>query len=155
MNIRDEVILPVVEVLGGGHAAAELLFATGLAESGYRVRRQHGGGPALGFWQMEPATHDDIWKNYLTYRPELAGQVREFLEEWEPANYAVLALNDKYACAMCRIHYMRVPAPLPPPGELPSQAAYWKEHYNTCKGKGSVEHFLAALEGASHNAQVA
>ena len=55
-EIYSGVVLPVVEVLGGGEAAAQLVYRTGLAESGYRVTRQVGGGPARGYWQMEPAT---------------------------------------------------------------------------------------------------
>ena len=150
MNIRKDVIEPVVEVLGGGHAAVELLYYTGLAESGYRVTKQVG-GPALGYWQMEPATYQDIVDNFFHYRPELFGKVVE-VAELVGRLYSVydLETNHKLACAMARVHYLRVPAPLPPPGELASQAAYWKEYYNTVKGKGSVEHFLAAASGASH-----
>ena len=150
MNIRKEVIEPVVEVLGGGHAAVELLYYTGLAESGYRVTKQVG-GPALGYWQMEPETYADIWSNFLAHRPELRGDVLGLIgTEPVQASMDMLETNHRYACALARVHYLRVPAPLPPSGELASQAAYWKEYYNTVKGKGSVEHFLAAASGASH-----
>jgi hypothetical protein len=43
---------------------------------------------------------------------------------------------------MCRVHYYRVPAALPPAGDLAEQAAYWKRYYNTELGRGTVEHFL-------------
>ena len=55
-----EIVGTVVETFGGGEAARQLILRTGAAESGYQTRRQYGGGPARGFWQMEPATEEDI-----------------------------------------------------------------------------------------------
>ena len=49
----------------GSEDAASLIFATGMAESGYRCLIQKGGGPALGFFQCEPATAIDIYNNYV------------------------------------------------------------------------------------------
>ena len=37
--------------------------------------KQLGNGPALGLAQMEPATHDDIWINFLKYKTALAEPV--------------------------------------------------------------------------------
>ena len=138
-EIYSGVVLPVVEVLGGGEAAAQLVYRTGLAESGYRVTRQVGGGPALGYWQMEPATEIDIQENFLEYRPALEEKL--WLVADGPHN---LETNHMYACAMCRVHYMRVSAPLPDADDLEAQAAYWKQHYNTPLGAGTVEHFMEA-----------
>ena len=41
---------------------------------------------------------------------------------------------------MARIHYRRVPSPLPKLS-LVGLAYYWKKYYNTVKGKGSVNEF--------------
>lgn len=41
----------------------QLLEATGWIETGYRTRRQIGGGPARSFWQVEPETAADLLKN--------------------------------------------------------------------------------------------
>ena len=48
--------------------ALVMVLRTGLAESGYRVLKQGGSGPALSFWQVEPATAKDCVDNYLIYR---------------------------------------------------------------------------------------
>ena len=47
--------------------SAELIYRTGMAETGYRVLKQIGGGPALGFFQCEPNTMLDIMKNYVDF----------------------------------------------------------------------------------------
>ena len=51
--------------------AVDLIYKTGMAETGYRHLKQMGGGPAIGFWQVEPATLIDILDNYVKYRPKL------------------------------------------------------------------------------------
>jgi len=130
-----EVIRDTVKAFGGGRAAEEMLFFTGAAESGYRVTRQYGGGPALGYWQMEPATEKDIWDNFLRFRPSLAEKVRATGEQ-------NLETNPAYAAAMARVHYMRVKDPLPSPGLKHQQALYWKQFYNTPAGRGTVNHFM-------------
>ncbi|RFD18931.1 hypothetical protein DY926_13985, partial [Komagataeibacter melaceti] len=65
-DLKARVIAPTLTLIGmGGRAAVNLLAGTALAESGCRRLVQDGGGPALGLWQMEPFTHDDIWKTFL------------------------------------------------------------------------------------------
>ena len=146
-EIRESIIVPVVEALGGGEAAVNLIYRTGLAESGYRVVEQTGGGPALGYWQMEPATHDDIWDNFLQYREGLTGTISLFMDETlDVYPSESLTTNHRYACAMCRVHYMRVSARLPAPEDIEGQADYWKAHYNTPTGRGTVQHFIDAVE---------
>jgi hypothetical protein len=143
-----EVIRPTLQALGYGSAAAEqLLLGTAIAESGLRERRQLGDGPARGLFQMEPKTHEDIWQNYLQYRPNLAAAVRRHTGGLPPSA-DLLEQHDDYACAMARVHYMRVSAALPPAGNLTAQAAYWKAHYNTQGGGGSDNHYLAAWSAA-------
>ena len=52
--------------------ASNLVFETGMAESGYRALEGYGSGnPAVSFWQIEPATIRDMWENYISYRKPL------------------------------------------------------------------------------------
>ncbi len=75
------IIQPTLQQLGlWSVAAEELLLGTALIESNLIHRRQLGlGGPALSFFQMESATHNDIWENFLKYRAKLAGCVKQLL----------------------------------------------------------------------------
>jgi hypothetical protein len=114
-------------------------------------RVQLGGGPARGLFQMEPNTHDDIWANFLKYRPALAANVAEFLQGDGP-NPQLLTNNDRYAAAMARILYYRMGqivgrTPIPAAGDIPGMAAYWKQFYNTEQGAGFAAQFVANWEG--------
>lgn len=143
-NFRSLVIKPVISKLGlGGDAAEELLLGTAVQESlNFKYRKQTGGGPARGYYQMEPATHDDIWENFLKYRQDLAKSVTGFMSSENTDKHDELENNDKYATAMARVHYLRVPAQLPKKGDLTAQANYWKQYYNTPLGKGLPSEYI-------------
>lgn len=146
-QLRAHVIRPVLEDIGHySPAAEELLILTAAAEtSGGRYLRQLYGGPAVGIYQMEPATHDDIWAHWLAPRPGLAAKVRGWrLAPGLPGAAAEMAGNLYYATAMARIHYLRVPEPLPVAGDAAGLAAYWKAHWNTELGAGTAAGALAA-----------
>lgn len=147
-QLQVYVVVPVLQQLGLYSKAAErLVMATGLVESHYRYIDQieRGGdkrpGPARGLWQMEAATHKDIWDNYLQHQPELAGQVSQFLfGGLKPLEQ--LHGNLYYGAAMCRVHYRRKSRPLPDADDLKGLARYWKDFYNTIYGAGTVEGFM-------------
>jgi hypothetical protein len=150
---------PVLQQLGLDEyrlqAAEELLLGTALQESGLIYRRQLHNGPALGLFQMEPATHDDIWVNFLTYHPAIAKILRG-LAPGAPAA-GLLETEDAYAAAMCRVHYWRMgqivgQKPLPAAGDLAGMATYWKRFYNTPAGGGNEAEFIASWK--AHNPSI-
>lgn len=142
-QLRACVIRPALLHLGlYSLAAEELLVGTAVQESRLHYLRQLNDGPAMGIFQMEPATHNDIWQNYLNYRPELAIKVAALSTEKLRRDAQDMAGNLFYACAMARVHYMRVPAPLPRADDVEGMAHYWKDHYNTHQGKGTVAEFV-------------
>lgn len=143
-QFRELIVVPALEVLEAHSLAAEeLVLGTGIQESRLKYLRQIGGGPAVGLYQMEPATHDDIWDNFLRHKESL----RRKLESLSKHRVAIAMASDLwYATAMCRIHYLRKSAPLPPEGDLAAQAAYWKQHYNTPAGAGTTEEYIRNVE---------
>lgn len=119
------------------------LYNTAIVESGVRNIRQYGGGPALGYFQMEPATRRDIVKNYLSYRKYMRDKIEivigsvamtddEFLEN-VPAQIVF---------AWC--HYERYHAWK---SDTLLQAISWKYYYNTPRGKGTVLKFIERVYG--------
>jgi hypothetical protein len=127
--------------------AVELIVMTAAHESRLEYRRQFGNGPAMGLIQMEGATHDDIWTNYLKYQPDLASKVRQTLGRGELPVPETLVHNDHYAAAMCRVHYRRVKPALPQLNDIDGMAAYWKRYYNTHLGAGTLEDFKSSYIG--------
>ena len=123
--------------------ALEMIYKTGKAESGYRTLQQYGGGPALGFFQMEPATYRDIWENYVMYREKYRNKLYSLGFDDSKMDYCLMS-NIGIQVAMCRLHYRRVPSALPKAGDLEGQAKYWKKYYNSHLGKGTIEHFMEA-----------
>ena len=143
-QFRELILKPALTVVDAySPAAEELVLGTALQESRLEFIKQLGGGPALGLFQMEPNTHEDIWVNYLAYNDELADKVKS-LAAPTTANHPSaneLIGNMWYAAAMCRVHYRRVPEALPAAGDVPGMAAYWKEYYNTYLGAGTEEEY--------------
>jgi hypothetical protein len=123
--------------------AREMIYRTGKAESGYRTLQQYGGGPALGFFQMEPATAIDIWDNYVMYRPKYRDKLLSLGFDDGTLDFCLLS-NVALQAAFCRLHYRRVPSALPKSGDIEGQAKYWKKYYNSHLGKGTIEHFMKA-----------
>ena len=123
--------------------ARSLIYRTGKAESGYKTLQQYGGGPALGFFQMEPNTALDIWNNYVMYRPKYRDKLYSLGFDDGTLEFCLLS-NIGLQAAFCRLHYRRVPSALPVADDLKGQAKYWKKYYNSDLGKGTIKHFMEA-----------
>ena len=151
-QLQLNVIRPALKRLDLHSEVAELLvLGTAAQESAMGTYiKQLGRGPAVGIFQMEPATHDDIWDNYLRYKGSLSMKVRELIppcsvtqRDGITAASATLMTSDMmYAAAMCRIHYLRVPSRLPETAAPEALAQYWKKYYNTPLGRGTEHEFV-------------
>tara|TARA_R110002096_G_scaffold315227_3_gene509454 strand:- start:6003 stop:6308 length:306 start_codon:yes stop_codon:yes gene_type:complete len=93
---------------------------------------------------MEPNTSNDIVTNYLNFRE----QMHELVDTLGACpiglkkEYADLIGNLYYATAMARVHYYRVPEPIPLSDDIQGLALYWKKYYNTYEGKGTTTEFV-------------
>jgi hypothetical protein len=119
-------------------AVQQLVFTVGAEVSGRDITRQLGGGPAITWWQIEPATIRDIAANWLRYRPAADAAIRRHLPAGDDLEAG--ALDDPMIAAMlARIQYRRSPLKLQPVDDIWGQAVLWKSAYNTHAGKGTVE----------------
>jgi len=156
-QLLDLVVRPTLKELNHHSLAAErLVVGTICQESRGEYIKQLGNGPALGLIQMEPATHDDIWRNFLIYNPKLKFKIADLLsfkariESFNSTSNgraivpaaAELIGNLNYCAAMCRAHYLRVPHALPAADDVQGLADYWKKYYNTDLGKGTADEFI-------------
>ena len=155
-QLREEVIKPVLHHLDPlipySETAVELLMMTAAHESLLGQFLVQVRGPALGIYQMEPATEDDIWNNFLKHRDPLMERVKLLMMRMvneEDLCQDQLIGNLYYATAMARVHYWRVPEALPS-GNIKLQstikdlAAYAKKYYNTELGKATEDDYYAA-----------
>lgn len=95
------------------------------------------GGPAQGPWQVEPGTHNDLFCNFLDFRPEL----RDVLEELLPVIpvAAPLISSPLYCCGVARMLMYRQPWSVP---ELNDRDGMWQRYkfsYNSYLGAAKKE----------------
>ncbi len=143
-QLHEEIVRPALLSLGRSFsqpAARALIMGTIAQESlcGRYIKQR--GGPALGIVQMEPATHNDIWENYLRYKPNLILRLSSIFDI-KKTDAKRLIYDLRYNVIMCRLHYRRVNAPLPAANDIQGLARYWKMHYNTVKGRGTTSEFV-------------
>jgi hypothetical protein len=123
--------------------AVDLLMLTAAQESNLGEYITQRGGPALGIFQMEPATLYDLYNNYLRYFPSRA----DFLKSFRTACSLEMDLtgNLLFQIAAARMQYLRKKGNIPVKkdygddyGYVESLAKYWKKHWNTDLGRGTV-----------------
>lgn len=142
VQLRTHIIQPTLKHIElWSPAAEEIVLGIAIQESGLHYLKQLGTGPALGLWQMEPATHNDIWTNFLKAKKHLAAKILWPYATHDPNR---MLFDLAYACAMCRVHLYRCPAALPSAGDVEGQAAYWKKWYNTPLGAGTTAQYVAS-----------
>ena len=148
-QFRAEIVRPALKAADMWSEAAEnLVLGTGVQESLLAWVKQRGAGPALGFYQMEPATADDICHRFLATRSELSMALGR--ATWPhcatPTGYSLLGKADisrllvedmRFATIMCRLRYWMMPAPLPAANDIDGLAMYYKKYYNTVLGKAT------------------
>ena len=140
-QLLDFVIKPTLEQMGSrfnSRAAQQLLMLTIAQESsmGHFIR-QVGGGPAISIYQFEPATLNDLYENFLEYRPNCLDIVSEF----EAGIDNELFGNNFYATALARMQYFRDSKPLPEFDDRDGMWEYYKRIWNTHLGAATYEEF--------------
>jgi len=144
-QFRTYVVKPVLEYLDMYSPAMEnLIVGTALQESKLTYMKQLDNGPAIGVFQMEPATYKDHYTNYLVYNHGLRTKLDGLRTGLYDDDAQELAGNLYYATAMTAVHYKRrlKDAPLPAPADIAGLAKVYKKFYNTPLGKATEEQFV-------------
>lgn len=150
-DLKYQVVEPALVAIGlMTTAGLNLVTGTALAESaaGASGLVQHPSGPALGIFQIEPATEQDIWTNFLAFNPQMANQVQAMLSPG--ATTPQLVWNVLYGAAIARIKYWRSPLALPTWDDAAALSQYHKAVYNSALGAAdataNVPLFQAAID---------
>lgn len=120
-------------------SAHVLMLGTILNESNLEYVEQLGPGTAMGFPQIEAATH---------------AAVKAYLNRWDKRNLKDIILsscfyqcfpsddalihNMRYAVLIARLKYWMLPAKLPEWNDAKGMAKYYKKYYNTSEGKADL-----------------
>lgn len=149
-QLRKYVIEPTLESLSGwnarinSEAAVRLLLMTAAHESKMGHYLHQVRGPAVGIWQMEPATMVDLHAWIMT-RHGLDTLVERLRTRGFPLSMQdEMAGNLFYACAMARLLYWRRPEELPDAEDWSGLAQYAKDHFNTRLGKATPDDYERA-----------
>ena len=159
-QLHDHIIKPTLEYMSGNYNTPEarlLLLATAAIESdcGYYIKQVN--GPALGIWQMEPDTYNDIIDNCDAINESNIKFYNKINSLWNYNNYGLvhaLISHPMYACAMARLKYSMDSNPLP---EVTGKRIvdersfydYYKRVFNTHLGASTFLKWQIACE--KHN----
>lgn len=116
-------------------AAEILLLGTALQESALTYIVQLGditGFGGHGFYQDEPQDINDLFKNFLAFRPQLSDAVERFACGLDKIGQ--LEMDMRWATIVCRLHYYRSPTKMPSPTDFQAMATFYKQAYNTALG---------------------
>jgi hypothetical protein len=155
-QVREFVVAPALADVAGrtgidwldSRAARQIVFGTGLAESGgYRWIRQlpradGARGPGRGFGQVEPETCAAA----LDWAHRRSSRLSAYLDAHIQAHGGVeeaLVLDLAFNAVISRLVYaVKNPAPLPPAGNWARMGEEWKQYYNTAAGAGDPATWL-------------
>lgn len=117
--------------------AVELLMMTACAESDCGRYLQQIKGIALGIFQVEINTMNDIYKNWINFRGDTEDNIPDDIADkifavtgiYKPNNLA-LEGNIIYGAILARITYLRAPGKLPKKHDVNGMADYYVKWFN-------------------------
>ena len=147
IQLREEVrriLMDIREEIPYNPLAEDLLLLTAAHESHLGTYLRQTQGPALGIFQMEPDTYEDLRINYLSFRWNLWDILSETcVNPRDPEN---LVTNLRTAVVAARLQYYRVPEAIP--NTLEELADYAKKYWNTEAGAATSADYLKAYKEA-------
>jgi len=147
-QLLDHIIKPTLKYMDGNYDslnARMLLLSTSAIESNCGHYIKQVGGPALGPWQMEPDTENDILANCDALRD------KHFLVKVNRLALGIPYENDltvcpMYACAMARLKYSMDKDALPHHSDKYAIYVYYKRIFNTELGASTWDKFKIAWD---------
>lgn len=121
-------------------AAVALLVETAAAETLLGTLRDptpYGAG--TGLTQVDEGTFDWL-KGLYSKGPVADAVLKAFNINLSKTKYQELETSPLLAMLFCRLRYARAPGAIPT--SFVGRAEYWKKHYNTSAGKGTVAGYL-------------
>lgn len=145
-QLRELVIGPALDAIDlYCRGAEELLMATAAQESkcGYYLK-QLANTPmaALGLYQMQPDTHDNIWDTTLMKHSSLGFRLMSACNYGIRPKAEFMIYNLRYASMMARVFWLHVKEDMPKEDDLDTIWYLYKKYWNTSSGKATKEEFF-------------
>lgn len=135
----NEDALMICDCIGHGlyGTAKEMIIETAITETGLGQIEDKTVGAGMGLTQFDDKPFQDIRDRSIKLRPKILKELKIdiSLVEWDDLRY-----NQFLSLLFTRLHYWLKGDPIP--ATIEERAKYWKRHYNTVQGKGTVEHYL-------------
>lgn len=124
--------------------AEELLLFTAVVESNAGEYLYQINGPALGLYQMEPSTYDDLFNNYLAYKELSVPRDDSHRDTKYPYQKSLhtMSTNLTYQTVIARLQYYRFSEGLPSYKDAEKIFDYYKKYWNSYKGAAEKESCL-------------
>lgn len=147
-TLHDYIIFPTLNFMGPTYntpAIRQLLLATCAQESHCGQYLKQIKGPALGLYQMEPATVKDLYTNFVAYDKERQRVLEQFISPAAAVAPQLISLVGElfYATALARMNYRRVKEAVPAFNSFPAMWAYYKKYWNSTLGAATEREFQA------------
>lgn len=149
-QLRELIIRPtLIDLIMYSEDAEELMLFTCAIETNGGSYVKQVNGPALGIYQMEPKTYNDLWQNYLNKKVETLLILTTNFDCMRMPPEDRLIYDLRYATAMTRLFYSRIQEKIPNRKDLPALWSFYKRYYNTVEGSSerskSVQKYLAYI----------
>jgi hypothetical protein len=131
-----------VDNLNLSNPASEFLVRIAAVESCYGLNKNAGNN----IWQIDPPGFADTQN--LSSHPGLQDKfdiLKKQGIDWMSKTYDDIISDTYLNCITARLYLGNKPGKIP--SDLISQASYWKTHYNTSSGAGTVEEFINKNSG--------
>ena len=137
-TIKNQIQL-ICKCLGNGKndVAHLLLYETAKAETGLGSIEDKTIGAGIGICQFDKFPFNDLKKRSLTFKDKILKDLGVDITkvDWDDLRYNIFL-----SLLFARLLYWLKGEPIPK--TIEERASYWKLHYNTKLGKGTVEHYL-------------
>ena len=147
-QFRDLIVRPTLAAINLPYPdrAEALLIATAAHESaGCRYIKQVGGGPALSFYQIEPATGSDVIDRWLPRQSRSLRDLVAIVTEFRAGDdlKGRLLCDMRFATVVARLIYWRAPEALPKADDVPGMAKLWGLRWQTESDPVKMQQFIA------------
>lgn len=144
-QLRKLIILPALSKLQQySDDAVELLMFTCAVESNGGTYVKQEKGPALGIYQMEPKTYNDLWANYIRHRSDISLILGTQFNAYRMPDENRLIYDLEFSTIMARLFYLRISDSLPNAKDENAIYTYYKKYWNTEKGASTQQKSIKA-----------